>query len=238
MVMKRLLIGVLILALSCISAEAKKVKGTVKCGAEALGGVIVTDGYGFAVTQKNGRFVLDVDDDAEFVYMVTPAGYVADWSSGVPAFYIPLHGHDRFDFRLQRTGENGQYHIIAVSDPQTYSDEHFAEFTAEPLEDMARTAASFEGTAVGITLGDISWDRIEILDMYKKEIVRTGIPFYPVLGNHDYEAYVQGDREASASYRKKMGPENYAFCLGKEVVIVLDNIIYDTNFKSETGSTE
>lgn len=236
--MKRLFIGILVLVLSCMSAQARKVKGTVKCGKDPLSGVVVTDGYGFAQTQKSGKFVLDVSDEAEFVYIVTPAGYVADWSSGVPAFYLPVSGRNRFDFQLTRTVESSKYHIIAVSDPQTYSDEHFAEFAARPMEDMARTAAAFEGTGVGLVLGDISWDRIEILDMYKKEIVRTGIPFYPVVGNHDNEAYVQGDREASASYRRRMGPENYAFFLGNEVVIVLDNIIYDTNFKCRIGYTD
>lgn len=35
-----------------------------------------------------------------------------------------------------------------------------------------------------------------------------------------------------------MGPENYAFFLGNEVVIVLDNIIYDTNFKCRIGYTD
>lgn len=236
--MKKFFIGILVLALSCMSAQARKVRGTVRCGSEPLSGVVVTDGYGFAMTQKSGKFVLEVSDEAEFVYIVTPAGHVADWSSGVPAFYIPVSGRNRFDFQLTRTAEGSEYHIIAVSDPQTYSDEHFAEFAALPLEDMARTAAAFEGTGVGLVLGDISWDRIEILDMYKKEIVRAGIPFYPVVGNHDNEAYVQGDREASASYRRKMGPENYAFFLGNEVVIVLDNIIYDTNFKCRIGYTD
>ena len=106
------------------------------------------------------------------------------------------------------------------------------------MADLCKTAQDLGGVTVGLSLGDISWDRIEILDMYKKEIVRTGVPFYPVVGNHDNEAYVQGDNEAAAAYRSKMGPENYAFFLGKDVVIVLDNIIYDTNFKMALGYTD
>lgn len=236
--MKKWIFVLPILLFLCADAEGRRVKGSVRCGTEPLEGVVVTDGRNFTLTQRNGKFVFDISDDAEFVYITTPAGYVADWSSGVPAFYIPAPGRNRFDFQLNRTQESSQYHIIAVSDPQTHSDAHFAEFSARPLEDMALTAASFEGFGVGLMLGDISWDRIEILDMYKKEIVRAGIPFYPVVGNHDNEAYVKGDKEASASYRKKMGPENYAFRMGEEVVIVLDNIIYDTNFKCSIGYTD
>lgn len=219
-------------------AQARKVKGTVASGETRLENVIVTDGQSFTQTDKKGRFVFDIADDAEFVYIVTPAGYVADWTSGVPAFYMPASGCSEFAFDLHRTAGGTDYHIVAVSDPQTYSDGHFAQFAGEPMADLAATSKSLEGVAVGLSLGDISWDRIEILDMYKKEIVRTGIPFYPVVGNHDNEAYKQGDKEASATYRSKMGPENYAFLLGKDAVIVLDNIIYDTNFKSKIGYTD
>lgn len=224
--------------LACLASEARKVRGSVMCGKERLEGVIVTDGYGFAVTGRNGRFTFDIDDDAEFVHIVTPSGYVADWSSGVPAFYMPASGRDRFDFQLKQTSGGEDYHILAVSDPQTHTDAHFAKFAGEPVADMAQTAADLRGAAVGIVLGDISWDRIEILDMYRKDIVRVGIPFYPVVGNHDNQASVQGDAAASAAYRSKMGPENYAFCLGRDVVIVLDNIIYGTNFKCTIGYTD
>ena len=236
--MRRLILSVLAFASVFVAAQARKVTGSVMCGETKLEGVIVTDGEHFTRTARNGKFAFDINDDAEFVYIVTPSGYVADWQSGVPAFYKSAPGVSRFDFTLQRTSGGNDYNIIAIADPQTYSDEHFAEFAGKPMADLCKTAQELGGVTVGLSLGDISWDRIEILDMYKKEIVRTGVPFYPVVGNHDNEAYVQGDNEAAAAYRSKMGPENYAFCLGKDVVIVLDNIIYDTNFKMALGYTD
>ena len=236
--MRRLILSVLAFASVFVAAQARKVTGSVMCGETKLEGVIVTDGEHFTRTARNGKFAFDINDNAEFVYIVTPSGYVADWQSGVPAFYKSAPGVSKFDFALQRTAGGNDYNIIAIADPQTYSDEHFAEFAGKPMADLCKTAQDLGGVTVGLSLGDISWDRIEILDMYKKEIVRTGVPFYPVVGNHDNEAYVQGDNEAAAAYRSKMGPENYAFCLGKDVVIVLDNIIYDTNFKMALGYTD
>ena len=236
--MRRLILSVLAFASVFVAAQARKVTGSVMCGETKLEGVIVTDGEHFTKTARNGKFTFDINDNAEFVYIVTPSGYVADWQSGVPAFYKSAPGVSKFDFTLQRTSGGNDYNIIAIADPQTYSDEHFAEFAGKPMADLCKTAQDLGGVTVGLSLGDISWDRIEILDMYKKEIVRTGVPFYPVVGNHDNEAYVQGDNEAAAAYRSKMGPENYAFCLGKDVVIVLDNIIYDTNFKMALGYTD
>ena len=214
--MRRFVLTILALASFLTAVQA----GSVRCGDVKLAGVIVTDGENFTRTTKNGRFTFEINDDAEFVYLVTPAGYVAEWQSGVPAFYKPAAGVSKFEFNLQRTGGGSDYHIVAIADPQAYSDEHFAEFSGEPMADLCRTAKGLSGVTVGLSLGDISWDRIEVLDMYKKEIVRTGIPFYPVIGNHDHEAYAQGDIETAAGYRSKMGPENYAKQVEKQVIEV------------------
>lgn len=218
-------------------AEARKVTGMVTCGGEKLGGVIVSDGTGFTKTKNNGRFSFEIKDDAEFVYIVTPAGCSADWSSGVPAFFQRAEGKDRFDFDLRKTGDTDDYTIIAIADPQTKGKGHFAKFSAEPMADLCKTAAEQKHTTTGLVLGDICWDSLEMLELYKKEIVRTGVPFYPVVGNHDHEKEAKGDHNTTAVYRDNMGPENYAFFVGNDVVIVLDNIIYDTNKKYQNGYT-
>lgn len=233
--MKKIFAFALTLMMFGSLADARKVTGNVVSGEEKLGGVIVTDGKNFTTTKKNGKFSFEIKDDAEFVYIVTPAGYVADWSSGVPAFYQEAEGRSKFTFDLQRTDDSGNYSIVAIADPQTRSKKHFAKFAGEPMTDLCETAASLQGASAGLALGDICWDSLELLEDYKKEIVRTGIPFYPVVGNHDHELEAQGDIQTTSAYRKIMGPENYAFCLGKDVVIVLDNIIYDTAKKYEEG---
>ncbi len=226
------IIGLLLLA---TTAEARKVSGTVKSGEEKLSGVIVTDGKNFTQTKKNGKFSFDIQDDAEFVYIVTPAGYVADWSSGIPAFWQRAEGKKKFEFELQKTEKSKDYTIIAIADPQISNQKQFKQFAGAPMDDLCETAKGLEGVAVGLALGDICGDKIEILNQYRQEIRRTGIPFYPVIGNHDHDWSSVGDLQASMKYRRIMGPENYAFCLGKDVVIVIDNIIYDTNYIYEEG---
>ncbi len=233
--MKRIICAIAALVTLAGVADARKVKGTVTSGAEFLEGVVVTDGTNFTATNFKGQFTLDIKDDAEYVYVVTPAGYVADWTSGVPAFYQSAEGKNKFSFDLKKVAGGHQYNIIAVSDPQTNTPEHFAKFAGAPLADITATANSLSGVTVGLALGDISWDELARLDDYKNAIVKTGVPFYPVVGNHDNSAWCKGDMEGSALYRSMMGPENYAFFLGKDVVIVLDNIIYDTNFKANIG---
>lgn len=233
--MKKILVVCAALVAFTMSAYARKVTGTIMSGAEFLENVVVTDGTNFAVTNFKGKYSLEVSDDAEYVYIVTPAGYVADWSSGVPAFYKKVKGQKKVDFNIQKTAGGFDYNIIAMADPQTSTEQHHALFAGKPMEDIIATAKSLNGVTVGLSLGDISWDNLERLSDYKKEIVRAGVPFYPVVGNHDYSAWCKGDIESSVHYRDMMGPENYAFWLGKDVVIVLDNIIYDTNYQSQDG---
>ena len=52
-------------------------RGTVKCGGKPVCGVAVTDGYTFTESDAQGSFTLDADDDALFISLVTPAGYLA-----------------------------------------------------------------------------------------------------------------------------------------------------------------
>ena len=224
------------LAVFCNVAEARKVSGVVRSGEETLTGVIVTDGKNFTQTKKKGKFKFDIQDDAQFVYIITPAGYAADWSSGVPAFYQEAEGQNKFVFDLKKIPTDGDYSIIAVSDPQTKTDKQHDQFAAEPMADLCKTAQSLEGKAVGVILGDVCYDVLPLIERYKKEIVRTGIPFYTVPGNHDHDRKAKGgDLAATAEYRRLLGPENYAFFLGNDVVIMLDNIIYGENKKYKEG---
>ena len=85
--MKKIILTIMALAAICGAADARKVTGQVVSGKEKLSGVVVSDGENFTKTKKNGKFVLDIKDDAEFVYIVTPSGYAADWSTGAPQFY-------------------------------------------------------------------------------------------------------------------------------------------------------
>ena len=232
--MKRLIVLFLSLAALCNVAEARVVSGSVTCGKKKLSDVIVTDGKNFTKTQK-GKFEFEIDDNAEFVYIVTPSGYVADWSNGVPAFYQSAEGVNKFNFELTQTPATGEYSIVAIADPQTKTLKQFNKFAGKPMADLCETTKNLDGVAVGLALGDICWDKLELLENYKKEIVRTGIPFYPVAGNHDHDLNANGDIATTAAYRKVMGPENYAFCLGNDVVIVVDNIIYQTKKKYDEG---
>ena len=232
--MRKILTAFLAFAVAISTAEARVVSGRVVCGNKKLSGVVVSDGKNFTVTSRNGKFSFDIEDDAPFVYIMTPSGYVADWSTGVPAFFQNAAGKDEFVFELIETGAQDIYNIVAVGDPQPRYDDQFEKFAGEPLGDIIQTVSNLEGVTVGVVLGDVCYDKFHLMRKWKTEIVRAGIPFYTAVGNHDHDRRYTDDVQSINVYREILGPENYAVFLGKDVMIVLDNIIYDggrSNYK-------
>ncbi len=227
---KMVLVAVLSLALSSL-AEAREVRGRVHCGRTRLEHVVVTDGKSFATTNSRGCFSMEVADSADFVYVVTPEGYAAPRVDGIPVFYQRVTDADRYDFELVRSSRSKDYSIIAMADPQAANEKHFALFQKKVMPDLLATIAGQKKTfdqIIGIVLGDIVWDNMNLVPAFKKEFARTEIPVYPVIGNHDYVKEAQGDYETAQGYRQSFGPENYAFCIGGDYVVVLDDIVYDT----------
>lgn len=237
--MKRFYLLTLCLFALSTQIQARVVDGIVKCGKKKLSEVVVTDGKNFTQTKQNGKFTFEIEDDAQFVYIVTPSGYVADWSTGVPAFYQESEGKDEFVFELQAFGQGEMsYNLIAVGDPQPRSDEHFDEFADIPLNDIKETVSELNVPTVGIALGDMCFDVFHLLGRWKENIVRTGIPFYPVIGNHDHDKQYNNDYQSPLYYRSLFGPENYAFMIGNDLVIILDDIIYHQRSGYEEGYTD
>ena len=221
----RKLIILLLTASLCICAEARRVSGSVACGREALAGVIVTDGANFTQTDSDGKFKLDVADDARFVYIVSPAGYQPDFSTGAPQFYLPLTKAKKYHFELNRTADGDDFTLFAVSDPQMKHERHLKKFCKEPLQDLTEQGQAHlaKHNTVGISLGDQGWNELEIFEPYKEAIAKTGIPFYSVIGNHDFIQNM-GGKAAEATYEDSFGPVNWAFWLGKDLVVGVNNI--------------
>lgn len=236
--MRKILTAILAIITLASSVQARTVTGSVTSGKKKLVGVVVTDGKNFTQTSRSGKFAFEIDDDAAFVYIITPSGYAGDWTSGSPAFYQKAEGCNNFVFDLKYIGDCEKYNIMAVGDPQPRSDAHFAEFAGRPLEDMVQTASSLEGVTVGIALGDVCYDVLPLQQAWKREIVRTGIPFYTAIGNHDHDRKYNDDYNSVLAYRENLGPENYALFLGEDVLIVLDNIIYNGRSNYEEGYTD
>lgn len=212
--------------------NAKEIEGIVKSGNNLLSGVVVTDGTNFAQTTSNGKFRLSVSDSAEFVYIFTPDGYTAPFKSGTPEFYQSLNGKTSFfTFNLlSLQHKTADYALLATADPQTKNRKQFERFEEESITDLKKTIASYKNrNVVGIALGDIVWDSLDLFGDFKKAVSSLNIPFYPVIGNHDYNLNISNMYKSAEDYKQHFGPIYYGFNLGNQHYIVLDDIIYKGN---------
>ena len=237
--MRRFLCVVAVLAALVMPLSAKTVKGTVSGEGRPLSGVIVSDGYKFTRTDAKGKFSLSLHKSARYVFVVTPSGYVGDFSSGAPQFYLPVKETKAFNFDLKAfPTPGGDYTIFSVSDPQMQNDKHFRRFKGKPLGDLRGMAArcSAERATIGIALGDIAWNKLEMHEVYKKAIATTGIPFYSVIGNHDF-IQTRSGVEAGEAYEAAFGPYNYAFFIGNDLFIGLNDIIFSASGKDDPGKS-
>ena len=229
--MKHPLLLLLICCGLCTAVSARPIRGTVKCGGKPLGGVAVTDGYTFAQSDAQGAFALDADDEALFISVVTPAGYIAPLKEGVPQFFLPYTpSAKRFDFELQAwPGTAACYELLAIADPQPKTDEHFERLRTEIIPPLQAATAAKKAQGVdqaAILLGDIVWDSPQLFAKVREQFASLGIPVYGVIGNHDHDLNKFTDREATENYRSHFGPTYYAFDMGRTHYVVLDDIVY------------
>ena len=225
-------------AVTVMPLDARKVKGSVSSQGNPLRNVIVTDGYRFTRTSDDGSFKLNTHKDARYVFVITPSGYTADYSSGSPQFYLPLKGNRRFRFLLQPFGQGNDYTIFSVSDPQMQNAKHLKRFKDRPLEDLREMTARYAGQrpTVVIALGDIAWNKLEMFDSYKEAISGMPAPFYSVIGNHDFIQNRSGIA-AGEAYEAAFGPYNYAFFLGEDLVIGVNDILFKASGLDDPGKS-
>jgi calcineurin-like phosphoesterase len=196
-----------------------------------MAGITITDGYTFSESDAQGAFTLDANDQALFISIVTPAGYIAPFEQGVPQFYrVYTPSAKRFDFELQPwPGTSECYELLAIADPQPKTDKHFDRLRTEIIPVLQERVSNKKAEGVNqaaILLGDVVWDSPNLFEGVKEQFASLGIPVYSVIGNHDHDLAKYTDRESTETYRSHFGPTYYAFDMGKTHYIVLDDIIY------------
>ena len=228
--MKRFIVLLLVCCLGA-AVTARPIRGTVKCAGTPVSGVTVTDGHSFTDRGADGTFTLDAADDALFISIVTPSGYLAPMEQDIPQFFRPYAASTkRYDFELRpwpATGEGCE--LLAIGDPQPKTASHFDRLRTEIIPELQRATAlgKQRGTAqAALLLGDIVWDSPELFAGVREQFASLGIPVYGVIGNHDHDRNKYTDREATENYRNHFGPTYYAFDMGRTHYIVLDDIVY------------
>lgn len=194
-----------------------------------VSGVAVSDCYSVAVTDANGFYSLEADDDAEFVTVSVPSEYEIPYDTdGFPAIYKRLDTSDRqYDFTLKALpgGKEEKWRLCVLADPQTKNDRAVSYFTQYAANDIKAYTSGMENM-YGVILGDHLFNSEEtVWDKMKSALnyASTGVHFFSVIGNHDW---YMGDNAAptSATFKKYFGPLNYSWNRGNAHIVCMNNV--------------
>ena len=229
-----------------IISDAKTGKG--------IPGVVVSDGYDCVTTDRNGVYQFKSNSRSRIVYYSIPAEYKVATGAGpsIPKFYQPVNPKDkqsRADFILEPLdgGKETTWTFLGIGDPQCATSGNANRYTDETIQDIKQSVAN-RNNVYAMTLGDIIYDSNNMWPTMVASMssVPTGtgwyVPFFQTIGNHDHDSLkpdtaddALDDYNATATFEKYFGPENYSFNRGDVHVVSMDNIMV-TSQKSSSKS--
>lgn len=211
---------------------SRQLSGKVSSQGKGIPGVVVSDGYTVAATDKQGHYKMQTHHDARFVFISLPSGYEIPNEQGIARFYKALDKTGivrEINFELQQmTGSDEQHTFIVWADPQMRNNGYDAEqFHSTSVPDTkAHIATLGNGPVFGIGCGDIAFDHFEVYDDYKKGVAATGVPFFSLIGNHDMDYTARTDNESQATFSSLFGPTYFSFNRGKVHYVVMDDVFF------------
>ena len=237
--MKKLFSIACIASLACsfifASPTSYRVSGSVRCEGKGIPGVAVSDGFSVVYTKADGSYSISSRLGLGYVFISTPSGYTAPQEGPFPRFFrfpsTKTKHPGGVDFDLEADPGQNSHTLVCMGDL------HLADFHNDlrQYEDFVEDVNSFVKTHpsqkfYGVTVGDMSWDQywvsnhFSIRDAIASVGQISGMPIYPVIGNHDYELEKAGNIETSEAFRHFVGPVYYSFNIGDVHYVVLDAI--------------
>ncbi|MEJ2502527.1 MAG: calcineurin-like phosphoesterase family protein [Gemmatimonadota bacterium] len=213
-------------------SDPVRILGRVATAGRGLAGVGVSDGLSVVRTDGEGRFELVADRAARWLHVCTPSGYEIPVSAtGTAAGYRSIEagagGEMEAAFELSPLREDPDRHaFLVLADPQTENAFEMARFHDETVPDVARTVADLGVPTFGVGCGDIMYDDLSMFPEYERAVLRMGVPFVQVVGNHDLDFEARTDEASTATFKRFFGPGHYSFERGEVHYVVLDDVFW------------
>ncbi|MEX0728172.1 MAG: calcineurin-like phosphoesterase family protein [Planctomycetaceae bacterium] len=214
-------------------------------GETLLPNVRVSNGVDIVLTADDGRYELPVHDDT-ILFVIKPRGYRTPLSDDLlPQFYYihkPAGSPDSkfpgvaptgdlppsVDFPLTAQDEPEQFQAILFGDTQSRNQQEVDYMAHDVIEEMIGIDAAF-----GVTLGDIVFNDLSVMEPHNRTIALLGIPWYNVIGNHDINYDARDRHYANETFERVYGPSYYSFDYGPAHFLVLDDIKWHLNDKGK-----
>lgn len=211
----------------------------------------VSNGTAIVPTDSNGQYELPVDDDTiifvikprdwatplnrnqlpQFYYIHKPNGSPANFRFAGVAPTGPLP--ESVDFPLLRRVEPDKFKAIMFGDPQPKNVAEVEYMSHDVIEQIIDEQA--HGAAFGVTLGDIVFDDLSVMEPHNQSVALIGIPWYNVIGNHDLNYEAKTDKQSDETFERIYGPSYYSFDYGPTHFMVLDDVHWHVPEGKEKG---
>lgn len=214
----------------------KNLAGRVTVDGVPRAGVVVSDGINVEVTDENGEY--QMYSTRQHVFVSVPEDCEIPSLDGLPRFYkvLDFSGAAKIqrDFNLKSSPKKTEWTLMAIADPQLGNDQDVSDFSQIILPDFNEFSRPLGENTYGIALGDIIWNKPDLLSTYKTLIGSTSVPTFSVIGNHDHNENIKNDTESDADFRDILGPTYYSVNIGDSHMVVLDDVYY----RGETGRND
>ncbi len=207
-----------------------------------IAGIRVSNGAQIVTTDDRGHYAIEVDDD-EIVFVIKPRNWMTPLNHDrLPQFYY-IHkpagspaaakfaGVDptgplpkSIDFPLTRRPEPESFKAILFGDPQPRDITEVEYIAHDVIEQILAEEA--HGASFGVTLGDIVFDDLSVMEPLNQAIALIGIPWYNVIGNHDLNLDAANDDQSDETFERLYGPAYYSFDHGPAHFVVLDDVLW------------
>lgn len=211
-------------------------------GEPGLAGIKVSNGEDIVKTDDQGRYELPVTDDT-IIFVIKPRGYMTPVNeNNLPQFFYihkPSGSPENFrfagvaptgplpesiNFPLTKRDEPDKFRALIFGDtqPRNVAEvEYMAHDIIAQVIDNNAHDASF-----GVTLGDIVFDDLDVMEPHNQAIAMIGIPWYNVIGNHDLNYDAKDDQHSDETFERVYGPNYYSFDHGPTHFMVLDDVTW------------
>ncbi len=199
----------------------------------------VSNGLDVVQTNAEGEYELPASDD-QIIFVIKPAGYQLPVNEfNLPQFYaihkpqgspnLKYKGSEptgklprSVDFALIPSEVKTDFQMLVFGDPQPYTQQEIDFFARGIVSELEQV----QGVDLGLSLGDLVGDDLDLFDPYKRAVASIGIPWFNVMGNHDMNYDGEADHLADETFETHFGPANFSFNHGQVHFIVLDDILY------------
>ena len=171
----------------------------------------------FVVKPRDYMPPVSVDQLPRFSYQHKPAGSPELAYAGVPATG-PLP--TSIDFPLLPAPEPETFEAIFLGDTQPRDLREVDYFKHDIVEELIGPKRA----RFGVTLGDIVFDNLSVMEPHNAAVAMIGLPWWNVIGNHDVNADAPTRSAFDDTYNRIYGPSYFSFDHGPVHFVALNNI--------------